>query len=53
MLEKLECVLVFGVVCWKVFLLDKEMLLFLIMSMLVLGVVIVGGVWIVYMILEL
>lgn len=48
MLEKLERALALGAACWKVLLLDKEMLLFPIMSTLALGAVIAGGAWTVY-----
>ncbi|WP_209010663.1 DUF6159 family protein [Labrenzia sp. PHM005] len=48
MIEKLERALALGAACWKVLLLDKEMLLFPIMSALALALVIGSGGWVIY-----
>ncbi|XYK80342.1 MAG: DUF6159 family protein [Labrenzia sp.] len=48
MIEKLERALALGAACWKVLLLDKEMLLFPIMSALALALVIGSGGWAIY-----
>jgi len=48
MIEKLERALALGVACWKVLILDKEMLLFPVMSALALGLVFSLSGWAVY-----
>ncbi|GAA0772819.1 hypothetical protein E1180_11315 [Roseibium denhamense] len=48
MFERIERGIALGVACWKVLLLDKEMLLFPVMSTLCLGLVIGSGGWVIY-----